>query len=216
MENSIIFNIVMTLVLGLAIIAIIACYKGTTKSLRSEVFDIIGRDQHNADYIDILVYNTVVAAENPKQDKEVKVLCSNNISTADALFFASFFIRAFCICGKSKPWSVMNDSNRYVESILKIAVHKYKIDSDIVATMFYNRMAFYDSIYTSDKTLEDKISSLSAEFEFIIMQDYCGEYKPFDATSPLTILGLDKQIAAQIEAGAYVTFIFKLIKEMHK
>ena len=88
------------------------------------------------------------------------------------------------------------------------------IPSETISKMVVNRLSFYASVLNSKSNVKEVVSALVEEFEYIIKTDVInGEYMPFSASSPLPILGFDKDMMCQIEARNYPAFTTEMLKE---
>ena len=61
-------------------------------------------------------------------------------------------------------------SNDYVSSMVKVIEHFY-IQKSELNSFLDNRFGFYDEVFASHDGIEDKISALIEEFEYIIKTD---------------------------------------------
>ena len=143
----------------------------------------------------------------------------SELTRVDAVIFSSYLNYMLILSDARNKNIASQVVGRYFEFVKQILEEDGGcFDCDImpatISEMVDNRLEFYASVLNSKSNLKEAVSALVEEFEYIIKTDIInGEYIPFSASSPLPILGFDKDIMCQVEARNYPAFTTEMLKE---
>ena len=173
-----------------------------SKNLQDEIANLFGWDRSKLTEAQRLI---LMSAFYCKKHfcKENCFLGSYDITRADTIAFVTFVVRAMVIGSTDDREVAELFSNDYVSSMVKVIEHFY-IQKSELNSFLDNRFGFYDEVFASHDGIEDKISALIEEFEYIIKTDIINKkYVPYSSESPLAVLSYDKDEACQIEVQAF-------------
>ena len=143
----------------------------------------------------------------------------SELTRLDSVIFSAYLNQLLILSyakNKDLAHQVINRYFSFVKQILEEdgGCFDYDFPSETVTEMMVNRISFYKSIFQSKPNVKMALNAIVEEFEYIIKSDIInGEYKPFSASSPLPILGFEKDFACQIEARKYPAFTNEMLKE---
>lgn len=141
-----------------------------------------------------------------------KYLCDSDATKLDSVLFSCFILRAICIMSTKNRTNATVFSNEYVSSVINMSNDLF---SDSFNTAIVDsRFALYDKIFAKSEGLENSISAVKEEFEYIIKNDiYEKRFAPFSESPPLPILGLEADFHCRIEINGYFKFLLSNVKE---
>ena len=146
-------------------------------------------------------------------------LNSSELTRTDAVIFAAF-LNHLLIASEAKNKNVGDQViHRYLDFVSQIledngGCFDEDIPSSTISEMLDNRLDFYSTTLRSKPILETAIAALVEEFEYIIKTDIIeGKYKPCSKSSPLPILGFEKDIRCQADAMNFPSFTTKMLKK---
>ncbi|MBE5777010.1 MAG: hypothetical protein E7326_05830 [Clostridiales bacterium] len=140
--------------------------------------------------IDNLAEQVALSINKFSKNKDLEYLCYSKYTKMDSVLFACFLVRAMCIGASTNQSRAIDFSNRFMDKFASSAQATHSPnDSSLFQRMFNNRMSFYDRIFMSKSGIENKISAILEEFEYIVKADIVnGGYSEYTETSPLSLL----------------------------
>lgn len=134
-----------------------------------------------------------------KNMKNAKFLFCTDVSSADAVIFSCFFLRALCISSTNNRTAAMQFSDAYVSYIIDMTQNVF-LDEDVAQKMFDNRTRFYDKIIMENGGLKNGTPKVLNEFGFIIQTDMIQQkYVPFSSSLPLPLIDFFDAMQCQEE-----------------
>lgn len=160
-----------------------------------------------------LAHSTVKSALSIDTVEFYKCLRNSDYTRVDTIIFSSFIVRALCIMSGEDRHSASEFSNEYVSSVIDLTSNAFSLNTSI-PTAFVNRYEFYDSIFAKKQGVDEKISAVLEEFEYVIQTDIIqNELAPFSESSPLPILGIDVSMQCSIEVRCYFKSLLNYVKD---
>lgn len=152
-------------------------------------------------------------------EKENSLLNGSELTRTDSVIFSAF-LNYLLIVSEAKNKNIGDQvSQRYLSFVFQIleengGCYDDDIPSSVIREMVDNRLAFYLMILHSKPNVTAAIAALVEEFEYIIKTDIIeGAYKPFSKSSPLPILGFERDISCQIDAKSFPSFATKMLEK---
>lgn len=146
-------------------------------------------------------------------------LNNSELTRTDAVIFSAFLNHLLIVSDAKNKYVREQVVNRYLEFVYQIieedgGCFEYGIPSCTITKMIENRFSFYSSIFQLKPNIGEAIKALVEEFEYIIKMDVLyGEFRPFSASSPLPILGFDKDVRCRIETKNYPSFTTQMLEK---
>ena len=141
-------------------------------------------------------------------------LFSSNVAVADSLFFAAF------INAKKSTELIHYDNlvkkytNRIYSMTYTLFKEKYDPSDEFISELKSNRLFFYERIWNSKPSKEERINAVREEYELILMQDYSmRQYAPFSESSALTLLGINETMRCREEVQMFIARFDTLFSE---
>lgn len=166
---------------------------------------------------DILAKKTCLVGMHLHIKQKDSFLNESELTRVDAVIFATY-MNQLIIASEAHSRKIAEQViDRYVEFVCQILeADGGCFDGGIVPStirpMMKNRFAFYTQVIQSKSNITTGISAIVEEFEYIIKTDILErQYKDFSASSPLPILGFDKDFICQIEAQRFPAFVNELL-----
>ena len=143
----------------------------------------------------------------------------SELTRTDAVIFSAY-INYTLILSEARNKSIAKQvADRYFAFVNQIleedgGCFDCDIPSEIISKMISNRLSFYAFVFQSKTGAKDVVKVLAEEFEYVIKTDIVnGKYIPYSGTSPVPILGFDKDIRCQVDARNYPAFTIEMLKE---
>ena len=149
-------------------------------------------------------------------------LNKSELTRVDAVIFATYMNQLIIASAAHSRKVADQVIDRYVEFVCQIleddgGCFDGGIAPSRIRPMMKNRFAFYTQIIQSKRNITAGISAIVEEFEYIIKTDILeGQYKEFSSSSPLPILGFDKDFICKIEVQNYPAFVNELLDAQMK
>lgn len=151
--------------------------------------------------------------------QEQSFLNHSELTRTDSVIFSAY-LNSMLILSDAKNRNIAKQvTDRYFAFVHQIleedgGCFDDNIPSETISKMFVNRISFYTSVLQSRSNIKAAIGALVEEFEYIIKTDIVhGKYIPFSESSPLPILGFEKDIRCQIEVRNYPSFTTEILAD---
>lgn len=144
-------------------------------------------------------------------------LDKSELTRVDAVIFATYMNQLIIASAAHNRKIADQVIDRYVEFVCQIledggGCFDGGIAPTTIRPMMKNRFAFYTQVIQSKRNITAGISAIVEEFGYIIKTDILErQYKEFSSSSPLPILGFDKDFMCQIEVQNFPAFVNDLV-----
>lgn len=177
----------------------------------------IGCDSLNLSSIENLAISTVLIEKTIKLSATDSYLCKSPLCSCDTTIFTLFVVRALSLYACPTEEKARWFSDYYISLVVKGIKFKYSNFIPQLDEMIANRTAFYDRIFMSKSSLDDKLNAVFEEFEYVIKTDCINkEYSPFCETSPLPLLGNSDNYDCQIQVSMFCKNILRFLAPYYK
>ena len=164
----------------------------------------MGCDIHNLSAVDNLALATILTIDKVKKIDGESFLCKTSLASCDSIIFACFIIRAMCIGAARNRQVAVSFDDRYMPEVKAGMKYVYKDTSKYFDKMYANRTSFYDTVFMSQRGIDNKINAIIEQFSYILQTDaVVNRYEPFSTTSPVPIMSIFDTIRCQQQAGKF-------------
>lgn len=188
-----------------------------SSSDRRRVAEAIGCDPYNLSSIENLAISTILLEKTIKLSATDSYLCKSTLCSCDTTIFTLFIVRALSIYSCPTQEKAHWFDDYYVSLVIRGIYHQYGDSISQIFDMIDNRTEFYDDIFMSKSSLDDKLEAVFEEFEYVIKTDIIDkQYTPFSKTSPLPILGMPDDQACKIQISNFCHNILRFLAPYYK
>lgn len=184
---------------------------------RQKITQIIGCSINSLTSIDNLAISTILIAEQLQADNPESFMCQSPLCCCDTTIFTLFVIRALCMSASTSREKSVWFNDNFVPKVMKGIHHQYANSVCQLDEMISNRISFYERVFASQGTIEQRLQKLFTEFEFIIKTDIINQkYVPFKENSPLPVLGIPDDFMCQAEVQSFHNALPNLMAPYYK
>lgn len=188
-----------------------------SSSDRKNVAEAIGCDPYNLSSIENLAISTILLEKTIKLSATDSYLCKSTLCSCDTTIFTLFIVRALSIYSCPTEEKAHWFDDYYVSLVIRGINYRYGDSIPNVFDMMDNRTEFYERIFTSKPSLDNKLEAVFEEFEYVIKTDIIQkQYAPFSETSPLPILGMPDDQACKIQISNFCHNILRFLAPYYK
>lgn len=162
----------------------------------------VGYNLHNSHPIESLAFMTVSAIKlSPQKDY---ILKCNELALYDTIIFTIFIIRMICIAQINDRANAEKFSDDYISKVFEYFPEWQDISNKYDTDYFSKRVEYYDSILTDESIpFDDRIKKIVETFSSIITYDFEEKYIRFDESTPLMLIGIDKQFKITTQVNLF-------------
>lgn len=184
---------------------------------RKNVAEAIGCDPYNLSSIENLAISTILLEKTIKLSATDSYLCKSTLCSCDTTIFTLFIVRALSIYACPTEEKAHWFDDYYVSLVIRGINYRYGNSIQNIFDMIDNRTEFYDRIFMSKPSFDEKLEAVFEEFEYVIKTDIIHRrYVPFSESSPLPILGTPDDHACQVQISNFCHNILRFLAPYYK
>lgn len=188
-----------------------------SSSDRKAVAEAIGCDPYNLSSIENLAISTILLEKTIKLSATDSYLCKTTLCSCDTTIFTLFIVRTLSIYACPTEEKAHWFDDYYVSLVIRGINYRYGDSFQDIFDMMDNRTEFYDRIFMSKPSFDEKLEAVFEEFEYVIKTDIIQKkYVPFNETSPLPILGMPDDHACRVQISNFCHNILRFLAPYYK
>ena len=188
-----------------------------SSSDRKNVAEAIGCDPYNLSSIENLAISTILLEKTIKLSATDSYLCKTTLCSCDTTIFTLFIVRTLSIYACPTEEKAHWFDDYYVSLVIRGINYRYGDSFQDIFDMMDNRTEFYDRIFMSKPSFDEKLEAVFEEFEYVIKTDIIQKkYVPFNETSPLPILGMPDDHACRVQISNFCHNILRFLAPYYK